>query len=591
MRTRQFEIVAQDPSVRHNGKVLVAKINLPWEDLEGGPMGYAVYVVDYDASAAKMYEPAVLDSDTDVVAAPSTLTKLREDSAYHAMNVYAIVMRTLMRFEFALGRRVGWGIRGHQLKVVPHAFEEANAFYSPDLEALLFGYVLGRQPMFLCLSHDIIAHETAHALLDGLRDKFMSPSSADQAALHEAFADIVALLSVFSLPAVVENLIKQGIEDHDAPDGFAHKSMLSWEQLKKTALLGLADEMRDDAAEVRVNALRRSVEITPDRNILKRLEFGEEHRRGEVLVAGVMRALLFAWVDRIKRLGDTRDPDSLVDLKLVAEEGADIADFLLTMAIRAIDYTPPIHITFGDFLSAMLTADAEVRADDERYKIRAHLKTEMAAYGIEPASEADSGYWIKAEDKIKDKLVREGSHLGGLQTDKTEMFRHIWNNRERLRLNTNAFNRVASVRPCVRVSPEDGFQIRETVVEWVQYLKVTADKLHEYGLRKPRSMPEDVEVPLEAGSTLILDEYGELKYAIRNSLPGPDSSRKALQVWQDRISYLWEGGYLDGSTRSASLASFHLRRVFEHALASDEDEKEATFRRQTEQRQAKEAWK
>jgi hypothetical protein len=591
MRTRQFEIVAQDPSVRRNGKVLTAEINLPWEDLDQGPMGYAIYVVDYDASAATMYQPAVLERDTDVVEAPPTLTRLREDSTYHAMNVYAIVMRTLLRFEFALGRRVGWGIRGHQLKVVPHAFEEANAFYSPDLEALLFGYVLGRQPIFLCLSHDIVAHETAHALLDGLRDKFMAPSSPDQAALHEAFADIVALLSVFSLREVVENLIKRPVDDEplddDAPDGFAHKSKLSWERLKRTALLGLAEDMRDDAAEVRVNALRRSVEIKPDRNILKRLEFGEEHRRGEVLVAGVMRSFLAAWVDRIKRLGDIRDPDSLVDLKLVAEEGADIADILLTMAIRGIDYTPPIHITFGDFLSAMLTADAEVRADDDRYKIRTHLKTEMAAYGIDPSSESDSGYWIKAEEK--DKLVREGSHLGGLQTDTTEMFRHIWNNRQRLRLNTNAFNRVASVRPCVRVSPEDGFQIRETVVEWVQYLKVTADSLHEYGLRKPRSMPEDVEVRLEAGSTLILDEYGELKYAIRNGLPGPDASRKALKVWQDRISYLWEGGYLGGSSRSASLSSFHLQRALQSALA--DDAAAVAARHEAEQRRLKEAWR
>ena len=587
MRKRQFEIVAQDPSVRRNGRVLTAKISLPWEELEEGPMGYALYVVDYDASAAAMYAPAVLDPDTEAVQAPSTLKELREDSTYHALNVYAIVMRTLLRFEFGLGRRVGWGIRGHQLKVVPHAFEEANAFYSPDLEALLFGYVLGRQPIFLCLSHDIIAHETAHALLDGLRDKFMAPSSPDQAALHEAFADIVALLSVFSLPEVVANLIKQGIEDDDAPAGFIHKSVLSSERLKKTALLGLAEDMRADASEARVNALRRSVEIEPDRNILRRLEFGEEHRRGEVLVAGVMRAFLSTWVDRIKSLGDPRNANSLVGVERVAEEGADIADILLTMVIRGIDYTPPIHITFGDFLSAILTADTEVRADDDRYNMRRHLTTEMAAYGIEPSSGSDDGRW----DPAGMALIREGSHLGGLQTDPTEMFRHIWNNRapDRLNLDTDAFNRVASVRPCVRVSPEDGFQLRETVVEWVQHLRVTADKLPQYGLRRPRSMPLDVEVPLEAGSTLILDEYGELKYNIRNGLPGPHSSRKALRIWQDRISYLWEGGYLGGPDRSASLASFHLQRVLEPTPASDE--KQAAGRRHAEERRVKEAWR
>ena len=94
---------------------------------------------------------------------------------------------------------------------------------------------------------------------------------------------------------------------------------------------------------------------------------------------------------------------------------------------------------------------------------------------------------------------------------------------------------------------------------------------------------------LEAGSTLILDEYGELKFNIRNGLPSRDSSAKARRAWQSRIAYLWEGGYLGGPDRSASLASFHLRRVFEPALASDE--KESSVRRETEERRAKEAWR
>src|SRR5918993_1424458 len=55
---------------------------------------------------------------------------LLEDPRFHAQNVYAIIMRTLARFEFALGRRVGWSFLGHQLQVAPHAFADANAFYS-----------------------------------------------------------------------------------------------------------------------------------------------------------------------------------------------------------------------------------------------------------------------------------------------------------------------------------------------------------------------------------------------------------------------------------------------------------------------------
>ena len=64
----------------------------------------------------------------------------------------------------------------------------------------MFGYFPGRSQMvYCCLSHDIVAHETTHALLDGLRERYTDPSSPEQAAFHEGFADIVALLSVFAL--------------------------------------------------------------------------------------------------------------------------------------------------------------------------------------------------------------------------------------------------------------------------------------------------------------------------------------------------------------------------------------------------------
>ena len=93
-------IVAQDPSILRDGKVLTATVNLPWEDLEDGPMGCSLYVADYDASTRRMYRPAKVKSG-----APQYQTReeILTDPVFHAWNVYAIVMRTLMRFEFGAG--------------------------------------------------------------------------------------------------------------------------------------------------------------------------------------------------------------------------------------------------------------------------------------------------------------------------------------------------------------------------------------------------------------------------------------------------------------------------------------------------------
>src|SRR6202022_2517519 len=77
MRRRSLQIIAQDPSVGRDGKVLTARISLPWEDLEKGPMGYAVYVVDYDATARAMYQPAPVPGKE--VKAPETLAALLND--------------------------------------------------------------------------------------------------------------------------------------------------------------------------------------------------------------------------------------------------------------------------------------------------------------------------------------------------------------------------------------------------------------------------------------------------------------------------------------------------------------------------------
>lgn len=207
-RTRRIPVIAQDPGVRQGKEILTTTVSVPWEDLQPGPIGHRVCVIDYDASTRKMYKPAVVDDKAPFE--PEGDDDLLGDPGFHARNVYALVMRTLARFEYALGRRVGWGFDAHQLKVVPHAFEEMNAFYSREAESLVFGYYQAQEGVaFTCLSHDIVVHETSHALLDGLRKRFMAPSSPDQAAFHEGFGDIVALLSVFSLGKVLLTLLEQ----------------------------------------------------------------------------------------------------------------------------------------------------------------------------------------------------------------------------------------------------------------------------------------------------------------------------------------------------------------------------------------------
>ena len=99
----------------------------------------------------------------------------------------------------------------------PFGFRGRNAGYSRETGDLTFGWFkAGREPAgftvrqgLVCtaLSHDIIAHETTHALLDGLRSAFLTPTNVDVPAFHEGFADSVALFLHFTYADVVERAI------------------------------------------------------------------------------------------------------------------------------------------------------------------------------------------------------------------------------------------------------------------------------------------------------------------------------------------------------------------------------------------------
>ena len=63
--TQKMTIIAQDPSVKVKGHILTAEIDVPAEELIPGPCGYRVNVIDYDATANMLYEPAALKFDAE----------------------------------------------------------------------------------------------------------------------------------------------------------------------------------------------------------------------------------------------------------------------------------------------------------------------------------------------------------------------------------------------------------------------------------------------------------------------------------------------------------------------------------------------
>lgn len=536
-RARQMTIIAQDPSVRDdNGRIVTARVTVPVDRLDPGPRGQRFHVVDYDATAGILLAPVDLTDSTvttweqpwsyaDRFAEADDKT-LESDPIFHAQNVYAIASRTLAAFESALGRRLAWAFVGHQLYLVPHAFVEANAHYSGEDRGLFFGYLQlpGDKTVYTCLSHDIVAHETTHAVLDGLRPRFIEPGLPDQAAFHEAFADIVAMLSVFSLRTLLESVLGK----IDTRGRIAAKRVTVGE-LERTVLFRLAEQFGEATSGVRGSALRRSLDLPTGDAWRRDPAFEGAHRRGEVIVAALMRALLAMWTGRLEALIHGGG----LDRGRAAEEGAKAARHLLQMAIRAIDYAPAVELEFEDFLDALLVADQVVAPDDE-HGYRGAVRAAFASYDIAQPME-------RIIDLADQPLIYENLNFAALRADRDEVFRFIWQNAERLDIDRRYYLRVDAVRPSVRVGP-DGLVVNEVVADYVQTVNVSATEARDLGVAVPDDLDPTMQIQLWGGGTLILDQFGMAKF----------HQRKPLDNWERqsrRLDYLLRHGFFDSRGR------------------------------------------
>lgn len=556
---RKLTVLALDPSVADRNGILRTQIEIPNESLLPGPRGYRTFVIDYDATSNRLRRSTPVDSLFNAAGEPIdpfahlSDQRLLNDHDFHNVMVYGIVMKTLARFEYALGRRISWSFGSHQIQVAPHAFSDANAFYSDRAQGIFFGYFPsndGKRTIFTCLSHEIVAHETTHALLDGLRERYTDPSSPQQAGFHEGFADIVSLLSILSAKSIVERVVDLGLHPGDKRN--IARSAVTISALKQSGLFGLAKEMGSELAGIHGHALRRSIALPPRKDYLTSGDWDEPHSCGEVLVAAVLNAYLSIWVSRLKAIGGRIK----LDRDRASEEGAELADHLLSVCIRAIDYCPPTDIEFGDFASALLTVDTELNPTDTKYALRAHLLAAFKSYGIYPTSKGkagrQAGSWDPPPEEASN-LVYDRTHFDNMKSDPDELFRFVWENRGAFKLHDQAHTRVLSVRPCTRIG-RDGFILRETVAEYHQSLKLYARELSKLKVTMPRGMPADTEITLYGGNAVIFDEYGHVKYNVGKSIL--DSKRQSK-----RLAYLWKHGAFDaGSGKERSFSKLHLRR-------------------------------
>ena len=254
---------------------------------------------------------------------------------FDAVHTFAIVRMTLSMFQRALAvdgtaAPLPWqwnsASNTDPLRVYPHGLPNVmNAYYSRSDRALKFGDFIpsgATERVYTCRSLDIVAHETGHAVLDGLKPNWLLNNNPPQTGgLHESFGDLTAIFLALSQLDQVEAVIAQTKADlHD-----------------KTFLADLAEQF--GLALGRPNGLRNA-----DNNI-KLSEAGTEVHAISQVFTGAIYDILADIFDH------ERNPSLRDDAAVLLTCGS----YLCSLVLRALLAAPSRAATYAHVANQMLS--------------------------------------------------------------------------------------------------------------------------------------------------------------------------------------------------------------------------------------------
>lgn len=136
---------------------------------------------------------------------------------FDQVNVHAVVAGTLQTYEGYSGHELGWSFSG-PLRIKPHAGEGKTAYYSRWDDSINFKQWFSPSLGKLVKTSealDVAAHETGHAILDGIRPGLLS--GTESKAFHEGFGDTSALLQALQYDSNLEKVLAENGGDFSKP--------------------------------------------------------------------------------------------------------------------------------------------------------------------------------------------------------------------------------------------------------------------------------------------------------------------------------------------------------------------------------------
>ena len=418
----RLPVLVKDPEVANfKGVAPVEWFTVESEDFFlDGPVSRRVAIVDFDPDTGAVVRGARLRADDKVAEyeLPHGTDSL-DDPAFVQASVCGGVFRTLDIFEEAdsLGRRIEWAFPGRQLLVVPRAGECGNAFYERGTHSLQFFYVTEpHRRVYTAHSQDIIAHETAHAILDAVAPDLYDASLPQSLAIHEAVADIAMLLSAFRSRKLVDR-VRQRIGDD-----LAHPNVFTQVAEQFGAVVGRGTDGLRDLNNART---------------LGSVDTSSPHALSEVLSGALYQVMVRLHGELLRENVDLSAPPSglasLAEVRQVVQDAQPVtagpeglpegkrrrafwiaAERFKRTVLRTLDYLPPGEASFVDFGRALLASDEASHPDSGQQ--RDWVREEFVKRGI-----VASATELDVPGKFEERHERA---VGGLDLD--ELVRSDW---------------------------------------------------------------------------------------------------------------------------------------------------------------------
>ena len=484
------DVYVQDPYVAESNQGLALNTILVEcePELMAGPTSARIAVVDYDATTDKREDPVQWDRRKRRFffkhnGEKVLLTKAHRDlPQFHQVNVWAIIQSVLRMVEatWVLGRSAPWAFEGNRLTVVPHAGFLANAFYSRRSKSLEF-YYFGPQVkrVYTCLSHDIIAHETGHAILDGLRPLYFENSSVQTAAFHEFVADLTAIMI-----SLLNNQLRWEVA-----------KVVDGDLSRDTLIAALAEEFGQYAAgrpHLRSATNKKTIEEVSDST--------SPYPWSEVLT-GAMWDILSGMFARYRAQPNKRTGKPPTDKQALLWA----VNRFRRVAFQPLDYLPPADVQFSDYARAVLRADELVDPVDEN-DFRALMREVFEKRGIDFATaEAQS-----------ESLYFYAYDIDRLSRSRTDAYHFLHENRRQLCIPADQDIAVVDLYRTDKTVMGGGRLPREIVLQYAWREEVPLK-----GARFGRLNGETMS--MMCGGTLIFDERGNVLHWV--SKPGSGAQK------------------------------------------------------------------